>query len=74
MSRYRLVKSWSRAEWERLPAEARPRDAVPFGYGWVQLAEEPPVGFSGTMAELPTLESARGPGHDDAYQRNSERA
>ena len=51
MSRYRPVKSWSRAEWERQPIESRPEGAIPFGDGWVLLAEEPPTGSSGTRAE-----------------------
>jgi hypothetical protein len=51
MGRYRLVHSWSRAEWERLPSEAHPGGAIPFGDGWVLLAEEPPIGSSGTRAK-----------------------
>src|SRR5918998_1034047 len=51
VGRYRLVNSWSRAEWERLPIESRPEGAIPFGDGWVLLAEEPPTGSSRTRAK-----------------------
>lgn len=58
MGRYRLVDCWSRAEWERRPAAARPEGAVPFGECWLLLTEEPPDGSSGTRGEPP----ASGPG------------
>lgn len=54
MSRQRLVRTWSREQWERLPAEARPDGAIPFGDGWVLVQEFPPVG-----AAPPTDSAAR---------------
>ena len=56
VGRYRLVDCWSRAEWERRPAEARPEGAVPFGDCWLLLTEESPDGSSGTRAEPPASE------------------
>jgi phosphocarrier protein HPr len=58
LSRYRPVNSWSRAEWERLPVEARPEEAIPFGDGWVQLSVEPPIASLGATSESPASESA----------------
>ena len=56
VGRYRLVDCWSRAEWERRPAWARPEGAVPFGDCWLLLTEESPDGSSGTRAEPPASE------------------
>jgi phosphocarrier protein HPr len=58
VGRYRLVDCWSRAEWERRPAWARPQGAVPLGDCWLLLTEEWPDGSRGTRAEPP----ASGPG------------
>jgi hypothetical protein len=57
MNRDRLVKSWSRADWERLPIQARPKGVIPVGDSWVLLAEEPPIGPPELMAEFPASES-----------------
>lgn len=53
LNRYRLVNTWSGAEWERLPVEARPSEAIPFGDGWVQLAEEPAIASAGATSAPP---------------------
>src|SRR4051794_1966151 len=53
VGRYRLVDCWSRAEWERRPAGARPEGAVPLGDCWLLLTEGWPDGSSGTRGEPP---------------------
>jgi hypothetical protein len=40
-SRHRVVGSWSCAEWARLAHGQRPAGVIPFGNGWILLAERP---------------------------------